>query len=175
MADDWPASDRTESAPTRDCLAFVEPSGAMVLSGRRGQTLEVVRVRADGSLDAGYGRGGSARIHLPIDVGLHLRPAAVDRHGRILLAGFVGSPDGSPAKGQPKHSSFVVARLLPDGRPDRGFGNRGWVFTRFPRPLEVTSTRATLDPRGRLLVAGTVIKPHQRDGAFAVSRYLLGP
>ena len=156
-------------------LAFVEPSGAMVLSGRRGQALQVARVRADGSLDAGFGRDGSARVHLPVKVGLHLRPAAVDRDGRILLAGFVGSPDGSPAKRQPKHSSFVVARLLPDGKLDRSFGNRGWIFTRFPRPLEVTSAQATLDPQGRLLVAGSVVKPHQGDGAFAVARYLLVP
>jgi hypothetical protein len=75
---------------------------------------------------------------------------------------------------QPKHSAFVVARLLPSGKPDLGFGNRGWITTRFHRPLEVTSAQATLDPRGRLLVAGTVTKPH-REGGFAIARYLLGP
>jgi uncharacterized delta-60 repeat protein len=149
-------------------LGFVEPSGAMVLSARRGRTLEVARVRADGSRD------GRARIHLPVDVGLHLTPAAVDGRGRILLAGFVGSPDGSPAKGQPKRSSFVVARLLRDGALDRSFGNHGWIFSRFPRALEVTSEQATLDPQGRLLLAGTVDSPRHRDGAFAVARYLPG-
>lgn len=156
-------------------LAVLEPSGAMILSYRHDQTLSLVRLRPNGRRALSFGQGGVAKVHLPLDVGLHVRPAAVDAEGHILLAGFVGSPDAEHAKRQPKHSSFVVARLLPSGKPDLGFGNRGWVFTRFSRPLEVTSAQATLDPKGRLLVAGTVVKPPHRNGGFAIARYLLGP
>jgi uncharacterized delta-60 repeat protein len=158
---------------TRLHLAFVEPSGAMILSRRAARTLRLVRIAPDGSRDMGFGRHGVAEAHLP--AGLHVRPVAVDARGRILLAGFVGSPSGSTKKGKPKHSSFVVARLLPDGRPDSSFGSRGWIFTGLPRPLEITGARATLDPQGRLLVAGTVVERPERAAAFAVARYVLGP
>lgn len=151
-------------------LGVVEPSGAMVLSGQQGRVLDVVRIGANGGRDGSFGKRGSARIVLPVAVGIHLRPAAVDGRGRILLAGFVGSPDGSPAKGQPRHSSFVVARLLPDGKLDRSFGNRGWILTPLPRPLEITSAQATRNSQGRLLIAGTVGQAPQ-----ARRRVCLGP
>jgi len=156
-------------------LAVLEPSGAMILSYRRDQTLSVASLRRDGRPDESFGQGGMAKVHLPFEVGFHVRPVAVDARGRILLAGFIGSPVPMRAKRLPRRSGLVVSRLLPSGELDRGFGNRGWIITHFPRPLEVTSAQATLDPQGRLVVAGTVTKPHHRDGGFAIARYLLGP
>jgi uncharacterized delta-60 repeat protein len=156
-------------------LAVVAPSGAMILSRRQDQTLSLVRLRPDGQRDLSFGQGGTARVNLPFDVGLHLKPEAVDKNGRILLAGFVGSPVGEPAKRQPKHSSLVVARVLANGKLDPTFGEHGWIFTGLPRQREATSARATLDPQGRLLVAGTVIAPHHRNGGFVLARYSLGP
>lgn len=156
-------------------LALVEPSGALILTRRQGPTLHLVRVGANGVRDRGFGEGGVERLRLPFAVGFHLKPTAVDGKGRILLAGFVGSPTAEPTTGQPKHSSLVVARLRADGRPDPGFGDHGWVFTRVPRALEATSAEGRLDSRGRLLVATTVARPHHRNGALAVARYLLGP
>lgn len=157
-------------------LAVLQHSGAMILSYREGQTLHVARLRPSGRLDKGFGRGGLANIHLPFDVGFHVGPVGVDARGRIVLAGFVGSRISNPAARQMRRSSFVVGRLFASGARDTSLGDRGWIFTRFARPLEVTSTEATLDSRGRLLVAGTVTKP-SRDGSgrFAVARYLLGP
>ena len=158
---------------TRLHFAFAEPSGVLVLSRRHGKTLSVVRIRPDGGRDMSFGRHGVAEVPLPVRVGLHVRPVAVDSSGRILLAGFIGSPIGSPKKGQPR-SAFVVARLRPDGSPDLRFGSRGWIFTPPPRPLEITGAQATLDRQGRLVVAGSVVKRAKRAPAFAVARYLLG-
>jgi uncharacterized delta-60 repeat protein len=155
-------------------LGLVEPSGAMVLGDQYGGTLKLVDVDPEGNAAPGFGEAGVAKVHLPVKVGLHLGPAAVDAKGRILLAGFVGSPVSEPAKGQPR-SSFVVARLLPDGEVDRSFGQKGWIFSRLPGRLELTSAQASLDSKGRLLVAGTVTKPRHLDGAFILARYLLGP
>jgi uncharacterized delta-60 repeat protein len=157
-------------------LGVLEPSGAMVLSYRRDQTLDLARLRPDGRRDMGFGRAGMAKVHLPFEFGFHVRPVAVDAKGRVLLAGFIGSPVATDVERLPKRSAFVVARLLPNGELDRGFGKRGWIITSFARPLEVTSAQATLDPKGRLLVAGTVTKQHHRvGGAFLIARYLLGP
>ena len=155
-------------------LGLVERSGALLLSERIGRVLKLVETGPEGSPDPAFGTAGVAKLPLPVKVGLHLSPAGVDSKGRILLAGFVGSPISEPAKGQPKQSSFVVARLHPDGELDRSFGKNGWIFSPLPDPLELTSTQATVDSKGRLLVAGTVTKPHHLDGAFAVARYLLG-
>jgi uncharacterized delta-60 repeat protein len=161
-----------EFGPVR--LALVEPSGALILDERTGRTLKLIEVDPEGNADPGFGEGGVAKVGLPDVVGLHLSPAAVDAKGRILLAGFVGSPISAPEKGQPR-SSFALARLLPDGRVDHSFGRHGWLFTRLPGRRELISTQASLDPEGRLLIGGIVTRPHHLDGAFTVARYLLGP
>jgi uncharacterized delta-60 repeat protein len=155
-------------------LALVEPSGAMILDSLFGRHLKLVEVGPEGEREAAFGQGGALQLRLPVKVGLQLGPAAVDAKGRILLAGFVGSPVHQPEKGQPKRSSFVVARLLPDGRVDHSFGKKGWIFTHLPEPLELNSAQATLDPRGRLLLAGIATKPNYLDGAFVTARYLVG-
>jgi uncharacterized delta-60 repeat protein len=156
-------------------VGLVEPSGAMILIAYRGRrTLRLIAIGPEGSPEPGFGAGGAANVRLPSVVGLHTELAGVDAKGRLLLAGYVGSPTSEPEKGQPR-SSFVVARLLPDGRPDPSFGKHGWLFTHLPGRRELTSTDATLDPEGRLLLGGIVTKPKQHEGAFTVARFLLGP
>jgi uncharacterized delta-60 repeat protein len=155
-------------------LALVEPSGAMILDSLFGRHLKLVEVGPEGEREAAFGQGGALQLRLPVKVGLQMSPAAVDAKGRILLAGFVGSPIAEPEKGQPKRSSFVVARLLPDGKIDHSFGRKGWIFTHLPEPFELNSVQATLDPRGRLLLAGIATKPNYWDGAFVAARYLVG-
>ncbi len=145
-------------------LAVVEPSGGTLLSVRRGRTLEVGSVGADGVRDRGFGQGGVARVRLPSESGLRIRPAAVDSHGRILLAGHRRSP-----------GSFVVGRLLPDGRLDRSLGKNGWIQARLPKGQEVSDSTAALDSKGRLLVAAFVSSRGLSNGGFAVARFLLGP
>jgi uncharacterized delta-60 repeat protein len=145
-------------------LAVVEPSGATILSVRSGRTLEVASVGPDGDRDRDFGHGGVARVRLPSESGLRIRPAAVDSHGRILLAGYRHSP-----------GSFVVGRLLPGGKLDRSFGWNGWIHARLPKGQEVSDSTAALDSKGRLLVAGYVSTPMQNNGGFAVARFLLRP
>ena len=114
------------------------------------------------------------QIELPFAIGFHVRPAAIDPLGRILIVGFVGSPTSEPSRRQPRRSSFVVARLLPNGTLDRSIGRHGWAFIHLPAPLNLTSAQGVLDPTGRLLVGGTVTKPEETVGAFVVARYALG-
>jgi uncharacterized delta-60 repeat protein len=156
-------------------VGLLEPSGTMILTEGRGRrTLRLTAIGPEGSPEPGFGEGGTASIQLRPVVGLHTELAGVDSKGRLVIAGFVGSPISEPEKGQPR-SSFVVGRLLADGRPDPSFGKHGWLFTHLPGRRELISTDATLDSKGRLLVGGIVTKPKQHDGAFAVARYLLGP
>ena len=156
-------------------LSLVEPSGSVILSGQSGRTLSLARVAPDGSRDPSFGREGVGDVKLPLSAGLHVRPAAVDPAGRIRLVGFVGSPTSEPTKREPERSSFVVARLLPNGKLDRSFGKRGWIFTRLPAPLNLISATGVVDSAGRLVVGGIVTKPDHLVGAFAVARYVLVP
>jgi uncharacterized delta-60 repeat protein len=154
-------------------LDVLQSSGAMILSQRRKQALIQLRLKSDGDRDLSFGGNGSARVALP--AGFHVRPVAVDERKRILLAGFYNSGKPGSVERRQRPGSFAVIRLLPSGRPDRTFGDNGWIVTPFARPLKIDSATATLDPRGRLLVAGTVTTPHRPNGGFVLARYLLGP
>lgn len=151
-------------------LSALAPSGAMILSHRQSHTLDLSRLSPDGSPDQNFGQDGMVKVRLPMTAGLEITSVVADRERRIFIAGFVASIS---ARHQP--SAFVVARLRADGRLDPRFGKQGWVTTSFPRPLEVTSAQANLDPQGRLVVAGTTVTRKNPDGGFVVARYLTNP
>lgn len=73
----------------------------------------VLRVDADGEPDPGFGDGGWAS--LPVPWPSRFSSIAVDRAGRIVLAGFDGDLSNDP------HVP-LLARFLPNGSPDLGFG-----------------------------------------------------
>jgi hypothetical protein len=156
-------------------LAFVSPSGAMILTRIDGRTLEVVRLGLSGRRDRRFGRNGTARVRLPIPTGAHIKPVGVDARDRIVLAGFLGSRDPYPPPGVPKHPSLAVARLSPGGRLDASLGKHGWIVDPISKPVEVGSTAASLDSQGRLLLAATITAPNQTEGGYLLARYLLGP
>lgn len=93
----------------------------------------------------------------------------VDELGRVLIVGFAA---GNPAKH--RRAALILARVLSTGKLDREFGADGWVTTALPRSLELTSAEAKLDAQGRLVVAGTAVRPGSSDGGFLVARYLTG-
>jgi len=166
---------RGTQAFKRQQLAFVAPSGAIFLSNSHRGTLRVTRLRPSGRLDAGFGRVGTAVVRLPFSTGSLVEPVAADAKGRVLLAGFTrGSEASRKGKGS-DHFSLAIARLLPDGRIDNSFGEGGWVFSAVPKPLEVTSSTASIDSQGRLVLGATVTAPGQPQGGYLLARYLLGP
>jgi uncharacterized delta-60 repeat protein len=79
----------------------------------------VLRLLADGSLDATFGVGGIATVEPPPGyVSTRAEAMVLDPAGRIVIAGEV--EDDIPA----------VMRLLPDGSPDPAFGTGGVVVER---------------------------------------------
>jgi hypothetical protein len=150
-------------------LTALEPSGAVIVTRRQSRTLLLSRISPTGRREPGFGRSGIARIDLPTGPGVEIGSVLVDKRGDILIVGF---SRGRPSKKEP--ASFLVARISSDGKIDSNFGVRGWAKTDFPRPLELTSVQAKLDPRGRLVVAATTSAPDDPDGGFLVARYLDG-
>jgi len=105
---------------------------------------EIERLLPDGEPDPSFGDAGDGRVSVP---GLQLLAVAVDSAERIVLVGR-----------DPEAHRLVVARLLPDGKPDPGFGTLGTVRTAAsaatPANLDVARAVAVA-PDGSILVGGS--------------------
>ena len=121
----------------------------------------VVRLRADGTLDRGFGAGGFVPIALGIDDTLPTAVAEL-RDGRIVfVASVIPQSQTFPAT--------TAVRLLPDGRLDPTFGTDGRVVTDGP------SNQERAAPGGMLAdTAGNLFVGSSREGRLTVYRLLGG-
>lgn len=108
-----------------------------------GRSRSVLRVGEDGAPDLGFGTHG----YVPSPFGSEFAPLAVDQEGRTIAYTYVAGVERRLANG------LRLKRLLPDGAPDRGFGNGGTVTLRIPRFYVAD---LALDSRDRLLLAVTL-------------------
>jgi uncharacterized delta-60 repeat protein len=106
--------------------AAKDPPSSWLAWGRGGKIVAamgntLLAYMPDGRLDRGFGINGRLTIAAPS--GMKLEPAgmAVDSRGRILVAGTVRPTELT--------ASVLVRRYLPQGLPDRSFGNGGAVVT----------------------------------------------
>ncbi|HEV2857853.1 MAG TPA: hypothetical protein VGW80_05545 [Solirubrobacterales bacterium] len=86
---------------------------------------------------------------------------AFDHQGRLLLAGV-------------RHGRVATSRLLPNGRLDRSFGDRGLVLT--PVGAHAEADRIDVEADGRIVVAGLTLRCPYRSscqrGRAITLRYL---
>lgn len=128
------------------------PGGGLVGAGswtprHRPDRMVAVRLRPDGSPDKRFGQGGHAGIACPGEGSCVAYRVGVDRIGRVVLAGV-------------SDNRMAIARLLPDGRRDRGFGGDGLVFPAVGRGS--LATALTLRPDG-IYVAGLGHFPNRNE------------
>jgi uncharacterized delta-60 repeat protein len=91
------------------------PGGGVLAVARTYRArLALLKYRANGTRDAGFGRRG-LRIHSLSDTVGEISSAARGPDGRILV-GYANSA---------QFGDWIVARFLPDGRLDRSFGTHG--------------------------------------------------
>ncbi len=125
------------------------PRGTLLVAGydaRRHVYGWVTRLRPDGQVDRRFGRRTIVSKHRDV----YIDGMALDRHGRIVLAG-ARSLDDVPRT--------LVARLTPSGRRDRRFGPDGTVLlqigSRAKTKLIASAAYAlAIDARDRIVVAG---------------------
>lgn len=119
-----------------------------------GGVIPAARVCAgDGQLDVSFGGDGSAYHNVALDAGSRdtATAVAVQRDGRVVVAGFASDDDGEGFK-------VVVDRLLASGQLDSSFATGGTFILDFSsNGLPYTEARAVgvaLDGDERILVVG---------------------
>ena len=132
-----------------DALA-VDGRGRLLLGGmaprRAGSPGPAVRrMKASGELDSGYGKDGIAR---PLGGGDgELADIALDG-ARVVAAATCACEGG-------RDDDIAIARLAPNGRRDRSFGEGGRsVIAYGAKDAEATSV--AIDPEGRAIAGGSV-------------------
>lgn len=106
---------------------IARPDGGLLVVGdvqtdpQSNMVLGLMRLGADGSLDAGFGNGGKM-VFTPPSNAIGGFQAAVDAQGRITIWGNLYSTD------ETNPGPFVyMTRLLSDGTTDTSFGDQGVV------------------------------------------------
>ena len=139
----------------------VRPDGKFVVGGFLkkkccGDFL-VAQFNPDGSLDENFGDKGFRRDDFGFNEEIHY--LALQPDGHIVAAGFIQDSKGC---------DFLIARYLPNGKPDESFGDHGKVVGDFTPDDRIFGVALQGD---KIVVAGSVYHPETSDNC-AVARYL---
>jgi uncharacterized delta-60 repeat protein len=126
----------------------VQRDGGVLVSGRVGGRISIVRFDGRGRLDRTFGSGGLVREPVGADPEEGSVPVALQPDGKIVFAGTTGDLNRDRQLGD---GALGVYRLLPDGRPDPSFGSRGTVLLR--QKYELLGAELAIDRAGRIVVA----------------------
>lgn len=136
----------------------VQPDGRIVIGAHGHRAFGVgraafglLRFRRNGSLDRTFGDGGI----VVSEVGFGVRAIAIDRRGRIVVAGASYGLD-----------DFTVARYTARGQLDASFGAVATDFSAFETPWAVA-----IQPDGRIVAAGQSGRTISAETDVALARY----
>nr|WP_244306778.1 M10 family metallopeptidase C-terminal domain-containing protein [Azotobacter salinestris] len=140
----------------------VQPDGKILLGGfsfnpgNGTYDFSVVRLNADGTLDTGFGSGGTAIFDGGGNGDDHAYGLSVQADGKILLGGSI-------------NDDFGVIRLNADGSLDTGFGSGGKAV------LDIAGSddqgySLSVQPDGRILLAGSSFNPANGTYDFSALR-----
>ncbi|HEV8230928.1 MAG TPA: delta-60 repeat domain-containing protein [Thermoanaerobaculia bacterium] len=146
----------------------IQPDGKIVAAGVTNQLatsadVALARYNADGSLDMSFGTGGRVQTDVfgegEVAFALALQP-----DGKILVAGLLTRTNS------PTADDSLLIRYGPSGVPDPAFGSGGVVITDF-RERGNGAGALTLQPDGKIVVAGGAADPLAPGQNFAIARY----
>ncbi len=145
-------ADSTPMLPRRIRAIALDSRGRILIAGKVKSGLAVERLTPAGRPDPSFGDGGEAHV----DIGRAAQAADLELEpdGSILLAGRTNlCRPHTPCYGV----SPFVARLEPDGRPDRGFGTAGfWTG----KPGAASGIKAIALAPGAIYATGWTTRPH---------------
>jgi uncharacterized delta-60 repeat protein len=126
----------------------------------------VARYHADGTPDTGFGLGGRTTTDFP-DPYFHdaAESMVIQADGKILLGGSTGRD----VFGGGVFFDYALARYLPDGTLDSGFGEAGLVITDVGTANDAASA-VELQTDGKIILAG--VTAESQNVLFALVRYL---
>jgi uncharacterized delta-60 repeat protein len=154
----------TDFGGTDEGLALaLQADGRLVVAGIAGPccAFGLARYRANGMLDRGFGTGGKVTTTFG---GLddRARAVVVQADGKLVAAGYALTETSR---------DFALARYLPNGSLDAGFGTGGKVTTDFTGFVDEANGVA-VQPDGRLVAVGVARFPTGLDFSdFALARY----
>ncbi len=136
----------------------IQPDGKIIVAGGSGTDFGLARYNSDGSLDPGFGTGGTVTTDFAAGTD-GARAVAIQPDGKIVATGaaFVAGND-----------NFAVARYHPNGSLDNTFGEAGKVVTDFAG-FEDEANSVALQPDGKIVAAGRVFVVGTVD--FGLTRY----
>ncbi|MFN9435120.1 MAG: hypothetical protein ACK6DC_09320, partial [Planctomycetota bacterium] len=156
--------------------ATVQSDGRILVAGysytsTSGIDFTLIRLNANGTLDTSFGSNGKNVVDVSSidDVG---KSVVVQPDGRILVAGYTGKTTTENNNGESsKTRSYNISliRLNSNGSLDRSFAAEGKRIVPF-ESSQSYGLSATLQPDGRILVAGYFLNESSRNYDFALIR-----
>ena len=151
--------------PGKFSLAYVsgvalQPDGRIVVAGTTTNITNVIRLALarytrTGTLDPTFGKRGKVEVEAGSLRGVVVRALALQRDGKIVVAGRKHLQGGS---------HFTIARFTSRGAIDRSFGNDGRVTTVLGH--ESYAGAVAIQADGKIVAAGSV------DSHLGLARYL---
>lgn len=130
----------------------IQTDGKIVAAGTAGTDFGIARYNPDGSLDSTFGTGGKVTASF-----FQASAVVIQTDGKIVAVGHAATTK----------IEFALARYNQNGSLDSTFGTGGKVTTSFFRDDEAFA--ATIQPDGKIVVAGSSFTETSRD--IALARY----
>lgn len=139
----------------------IQSDGKIVVAGRTFHLTDdvaLVRYLPNGALDSSFGSGGIVITDVTPGQSDAARGIAIQSDGKIVIAGTSGGPN-----------LMAVVRYAANGTLDSTFGNGGITKIDFGNQPGSEGAALTLQPDGKIVVAGAVSTPQNQ---FGVARLL---
>lgn len=132
----------------------MQPDGKILVAGvsdvSGSKDFALARLGPNGTLDANFGRGGLVVGQMRSLTADLIRGIALQPDGKIVVAGVTYEDVVTPSP----HGDFMLARFLPGGQPDFGFGIGGVMTTDFADKTYDDAYAVNLQRDGRIVLGG---------------------